>query len=345
MKFFLADVNHRRCSLLRASILGVLSAFFIYYFFFGLKHDILRSSITILFLGLPTFYVLWRFRTHDVQKQIDKTEEGTNNSTFFECARMLAEGKTAEERLEEKKSVQYNYESLSKKTALEQLAYLRRETGFDKKRIDSLTRGLHLSGEIFEFARFNGLDLSMADLNQTKLAYADLTGTILSYANLTGAYLNGAKLANANLSRVKLIGAELNRTKLNIVTNLSGADLTGAKLNGADLSGANLSRANLREAKLNRAKFDRTELDRDGLRGAKLRGAKLRETESDKVELRGADLRGANLSGANLSRADLDDANLTGAIYDSKTKFIGTILESQEMRDKAGMEYRENEPV
>ena len=194
MKFFLADVNHRRCSLLRAGILGVLSAFFIYYFFFGLKHDILRSSITILFLGLPTFYVLWVFRTRDVQEQIDKTEENTNNSTFFECARMLAEGKTAEERLEEKESVQYNYESLSKKTALEQLAYLRRETGFDKKRIDSLTRGLHLSSEIFEFARFNGLDLSKADLSRAKLNEAILIDAEFIGAELIGAELNGANL-------------------------------------------------------------------------------------------------------------------------------------------------------
>ena len=175
MKFFLADVNHRRCSLLRAAILGVLSAFFIYYFFFGLKHDILRSSITILFLGLPTFYVLWVFRTHDVQKQIDKTEEGTNNSTFFECVRMLTEGEPIPKM---PKGVEdYNlikHKSLPKKTALEQLAYIRKN-GFDKKRIDSLTRGLYLENENFESARFSGLDLSTTNLNGANLRGADLT--------------------------------------------------------------------------------------------------------------------------------------------------------------------------
>ena len=79
MELFLADVKERRCSLLRASILGVVSAFGIYHVFFGLEHNILRSSITILALGLFIFYVLWVFRTHDVQRQIDKTEENTNN--------------------------------------------------------------------------------------------------------------------------------------------------------------------------------------------------------------------------------------------------------------------------
>ena len=334
MKFFLADVNHRRCSLLRAGILGVLSAFFIYYFFFGLKHDILRSSITILFLGLPTFYVLWRFRTHDVQEQIAKTEENTNNSTFFECARMLAEEKPPE------------HDSLSKKTALEQLAYLKRETCFDKNRIDSLTRGLHLSGEIFEFARFNGLDLSMANLNKAKLAHADLTGANLTGAklsnvdltgaNLTGAILNGATLLNVTLNRVDLTEVDLTEV------DLTGTDLTGVNLNGVDLTKVNLSRVDLTGVDLTGVNLTGVNLS-----GAELSGTDLTEVNLTGTELNGANLREANLSGANLTDADLTGAdlnyaNLFGAIYDDETGFIGTGFKSKEIRDEEGMEYRAN---
>ena len=310
VKYFWADVDHRRCSLVGAGILGVVLAYIVSCLtsIFGLDNKTLQSSITIFALGLPIFYVLWVFRTYDVQeqidkvqKQIDKTEEDTNNSTFFECARMLAEEKSLE------------HDSLSKKTALEQLAYLKEETGFDKKRIDSLTRGLDLIKKIFNLARFSGLDLSKAILNEAELNEADLTGAELNEADLANAELNDANLAN-----VKLNGADLTRAELN-----------DAKLNGAELIGANLRGANLTRAELIFANLSNVDLTRADLNDAKLYRAKLIK---------------ADLIGANLSRADLNDANLTGAIYDSKTKFIGTILEDKEMRDKEGMEYRPGEP-
>ena len=303
-------VKYRNRSLLIAAIIGVGLAFFIYYVFSKLNGSVLHSSITILFLGLPTFYVLWKFRTHDVQRQIDKTEENTNNSTFFECARMLTEEIPTEEMPTEEmptEEIPAQHDSLSKKTALEQLAYLKKETGFDEKRIDSLTRVLDLRGKSFNLARFSGLDLSIANLNKAKLSHADLTGTKLIVTKL-----NGAKLY-----RAKLIEADLNGAKLN------GADLSRAKLKGAILNKAELIGAILIDAELS--------------------GAKLNDADLANAELNGADLTEADLRGAKLSRADLNDANLTGAIYDSKTKFIGTILESQEMCDKAGMIYRPDE--
>ena len=213
MKLFLADVNQRICSLLRASILGAVSAFFIYYVLGELGNKTLQNSITILFLGLPTSYVLWRFRTYDVQRQIDKTEENTNNSTFFECERILIEEKPPE------------HDSLSKKTALEQLAYLKRETGFDKKRIDSLTRGLDLKDKNFNFARFSGLDLSKADLANADLTGADLTGADLSETNLAGVNLAGANLTRAKLNGVYLILANLIEVIYNDDTEFNGTIL------------------------------------------------------------------------------------------------------------------------
>ena len=257
-------VKYRNRSLLIAAIIGVGLAFFIYYAFSKLNGSVLHSSITILFLGLPTFYVLWKFRTHDVQRQIDKTEENTNNSTFFECARMLTEVKSAEGK-------PTKYDSLSKKIALEQLAYLKKETGFDKNRIDSLTRGLGLGGKNFNLARFNGLDLSKAYLGRAELNGAELNGANLSGANLTGAILDGAISPHVpsnrpgsniatNLTGAKLNGADLTEAKLNkailIDAELIGAKLVGAKLNEANLTGANLTKADLNDATLFGAIYD-----------------------------------------------------------------------------------------
>ena len=347
MKLFLADVNHRRCSLLRAGILGALFALVIYCFSRGLCNKTLQSSITILALGLPTFYTLWKFRTHDVQRQIDKvqeqiakTEEGTNNSTFFECARMLAEGEPIPKNVNDYNLIKHK--SLPTKTALEQLAYLKEKTGFDKKRIDALTRGLDLRNKNFESARFNGLDLSLANLNEAELNGADLTGVELIFANLTGANLGGANLGGAdlteaNLTNAELTGAELTGVEL-IFANLTGADLTLAKLNGAELTRADLSMADLTRADLSMADLTRAKLNKAILIDAELIGANLIG-----VELNGADLTRANLTYAKLNGATLNGADLTGAIYDDKTKFNFTILEKKEMRDKAGMIYRPDE--
>ena len=379
MKLFLADVNHRRCSLLRAGILGAGLACIAYCLtsIFGLCNDILQSSITILTLGLPTFYVLWKFRTYDVQRQIDKvqkqiakTEEGTNNSTFFECARMLAEGEPIPENVKDYNLIKHK--SLPTKTALEQLAYLKMKTDFDENRIDALTRGLNLIKKNFNSARFNGLDLSEAELNEADLSRADLTFANLTFANLTRADLTFANLTRANLTGATLPNATLNEADLTGAeltgAELTGAELTGAELTGADLTIANLTRANLtgatlpnatlneadltgaelNEAKLNGADLTEAKLNKAilidaELIGAKLVGAKLNEADLTGAKLNGAELDGAELTGAELTGADLNDANLTGAIYDDKTKFNFTILDSKETLDKAGMIYRPDE--
>ena len=87
-------LENRIRSLVLAGLIGMLLAYSMHKFFpyiHDTSNPVLHSSLTILALGLLTFFVLWLFRTEDVQRQIDKTEENTNNSTFFECARMLVE--------------------------------------------------------------------------------------------------------------------------------------------------------------------------------------------------------------------------------------------------------------
>ena len=179
--------RYRKTFLVLAAILGILLAASWQTKGLGdfLRLDVpLRRSLTLLFLGLPTFFLLWVFRTHDVQENI-------NNSTFFECARLLA-----------------SRETYSEKVALEQLAYLKNETGFNKERIDLLTRNISLSKGIehelekmpyFSLVQFRNLDLSYADLRYINLRRADLSGTDLREAYLSGADLTEAILTGTNL--------------------------------------------------------------------------------------------------------------------------------------------------
>ena len=170
-------LEHRKSALIVAGAIGLLLAFGVYNTVADWFNDTptLKSSITILALSLPTLFILWMFRTHD-------TQENINNTTLFECARLLA-----------------TKDSLSQKIALEQLAYLRRETSFDKKRIDLLTRNLSLQDKDFSHAQLRGLDLSGADLRKTTLIKADLREVTFDKSDLRGIVLSGADLSNTNL--------------------------------------------------------------------------------------------------------------------------------------------------
>jgi uncharacterized protein YjbI with pentapeptide repeats len=120
---------------------------------------------------------------------------------------------------------------------------------------------------------------------------------------------------------------------LNIVPNLSAADLGGANLEGARLGGTDLRDTNFRGANLEGADLGRANLYRADLRdtnlrdadlghanlgGAKLGHAKLGHAKLSDADLSHAELYGANLGRANLYRADLgyaylEDANLDHA--------------------------------
>ena len=260
-------------------------------------YEVLVSSITILTLGLPTFFTLWLFRTHD-------THENINNSTFFECARLLAT-KDPDEYKEENRIK----DSLPNKIALEQLVYLKRETSFDKKKIDLLTRNLSLGNKEFNYAQLSGINLYSTDLKKAILFNADLRNADLRFAKL-----RDAELITADLRFAKLSGADL-----------SNAILRGADLRNTDLGNAKLIGTDLKPAKSSDSDF------------------------SKPTDLRDAKLIGTNLSGADLSKTDLRGTNLEKIIYDnttifsetlynSKTIFTGTDFENnKEKRDEVGM--------
>ena len=77
--------------LIFGGILGLVLAFFTIKYLPNMLSSLnhldskLVSSLVILALGLPTFFILWWFRTKDVktqieksQKQIEKTQENIN---------------------------------------------------------------------------------------------------------------------------------------------------------------------------------------------------------------------------------------------------------------------------
>ena len=72
-------LKYRKISLVLAGTFGIVLACYVYQFFSNqvdINKTALHGSLTILALGLPTFFILWLFRTHDVQENI-------NNSTFL----------------------------------------------------------------------------------------------------------------------------------------------------------------------------------------------------------------------------------------------------------------------
>jgi hypothetical protein len=110
--------------------------------------------------------------------------------------------------------------------------------------------GADLSGFTLGEARFDGADLTDADLTgailiRANLSNARLRGCSLSGADLTGARLNHTDLTNADLSRARMTNARA-RAAVLVGANLSetildGADLTKASLKGAAVTGASRS--------------------------------------------------------------------------------------------------------
>ena len=154
-----------------------------------------RNSLSLLILGLPTLFILWIFRTHDAQRQID-------NNTFFECVRML----TSKEKI------------ISNRAALEQLVELKQKNTSYKERVDSLTQGILLKNTPLFFARLSGINLCLADLTDAYLTNANLSG-----ANLRGADLTGTNLCDTILTDAILYGTDLEKAKHYDTANFKGA--------------------------------------------------------------------------------------------------------------------------
>ncbi len=182
-------------------------------FLSALRKDIpqLFSGSALLVLALPTTFLLWVFRTHDVRRQIEEAERSNNFNNFSNAMRFFTEKDNLE----------------ANAIGLKLLAQLRQK-GLYVNEIDLATRYKKLVEETkvvkgkFENFKYQGIDLQGADLR----------GIDLSYANLYRADLLGANLSGANLHRANLSGA-----------NLQGADLREASLREVNLNGVNLQNA------------------------------------------------------------------------------------------------------
>ncbi|KAH9636496.1 hypothetical protein HF086_017662 [Spodoptera exigua] len=140
--------------------------------------------------------------------------------------------------------------------------------------------------------RFQGVNLSEADLNRLDLRYINFKYACLSRCNLSGANLSHCCLERADLSHANLEGANLKGCNMEdpvgSTTVMEGVNLKGANLEGSNMAGVNLRVATLKNANLQNC----------DLRDAVLAGADL-----ECCDLSGSDLHKANLRGANLKDA------------------------------------------
>ena len=112
-------LKQRKTGLIITAVLGLILACLIYCFACSLNFDErIIASLTMLFLGLPTFFLLWVFRTND-------TKENIHNNAFFGALGLLGNQET-------------------KREAIIQLMYLRNKLGVFKEQIDKTTSGINL---------------------------------------------------------------------------------------------------------------------------------------------------------------------------------------------------------
>lgn len=150
--------------------------------------------------------------------------------------------------------------------------------------------------------RYQGVNLSGADLNRLDLRYINFKYACLSRCNLSGANLSHCCLERADLSHA----------------NLEGAQLLGVKALCANMEGANLKGCNMEDPVGSRAVMEGVNLKGANLEGSNMAGVNLRVATLKNANLQNCDLRAAVLAGADLeccdlSGSDLHEANLRGA--------------------------------
>ena len=287
-------LEHRKTSLFLAAGLGVILTNYIRPFVMSCIFSIKNSSVEAaymhgLFLGLPVFFLLWFFRTHD-------TQENLNANTFFNALNLLSQPS-------------------SKRYGMIQLIYLRNKKKVFKDRIDRSTKGANLQKSDLSGLNLEEFNLSHANLQQVQLQRTNLKG-----ANLQKAILQWSNLQEADLQGVQLQEANLQEADLQY-TLLKKSNLQGAQLQDAKLQGVNLQKAQLQYTKLQGANLQKAQLQKAELQEADLTGPYLQKPHLKGADLQGAQLQEADLQSTNLERADVKGADFQGAKYNSQTKF------------------------
>ncbi|XP_056636756.1 BTB/POZ domain-containing protein KCTD9 [Diorhabda sublineata] len=168
--------------------------------------------------------------------------------------------------------------------------------------IEALIKSPHSAELRFQGVNLSGADLSRLDLRNINFKYANLQGCNLMGANLSWCCLERADFSHAVLDTAQLLGVKSLCANFEGVTmrncnfkdpagfraNMEGVNLKCAILEGSDMGGVNLRVATLKHANLKNC----------DLRAAVLAGADL-----ENCDLSGSDLHEANLRGANLKDA------------------------------------------
>lgn len=149
--------------------------------------------------------------------------------------------------------------------------------------------------------------------------------------DLSGADLGNADLSGADLGSANLSGADLSSAIL-VGATLASSDLSGVDLQWADLTGARLTGADLSEAS-----FLWANLSGADLWWANLSGAYLSEADLDGADLSEANLSEANLSGADISQARFFNTNLSGATF-SKASSKSTTFANVDLSQTLGLD-------
>ena len=234
--------NNRITYLLIFALLGFIAAVTFYkhsYFLLGAvdltANERLNNSLFLIILSLPTLFVLWLYRTHDVKQQIEQSAEQINLSMLHKATDMVADK-----------------DPTRKSVGLKQLDQIKKNGLFlDEINIlikSSIGKEVNLVGAYLEGVDLEGVDLEKANLQNANLQNANLAEVNLQNADLTEASLAGANLQGVNLQGVNLTGANLKEV------NLAGANLQGTSLQGINLQGANFEKADLEKAVFTGAK-------------------------------------------------------------------------------------------
>ncbi len=163
----------------------------------------LDSSLTTIFLALPTLFILWLFRTHDTrvqiektteqiektQEQIEKTQEQIEKTQINTLTSMLNHGL----------DMITSNEFKRRYAGLMQLGLLKKQTKIFNAQIDSATRNLDLTP----------VDVNSKPLEEGGRIPSNYQRALLIKAPLKGMDLSGAKFRGANLEFADLTGADL----------------------------------------------------------------------------------------------------------------------------------------
>ncbi|MBE9482221.1 MAG: pentapeptide repeat-containing protein [Chloroflexi bacterium] len=207
------------------------------------------------------------------------------------------------------------------------------------------TEGLDLSGQIFvEAIDLSGLDLRGIILKDarfpTDFEDGQQVGAKFNGSDLTGADLRSINLQYAQFKKLDnqptcLAGVDL-RSSLLLNANFQGADLTGAQFGGipsaagypATLEGTDLRGANLFRANFEGCYFYDTKLEGAYIRGADIFDAYLEEIDWGKYKI-GEESKKENLHSAESIYRQLKQWYTNAGIYDVAGKFLYRELEAR----------------